>query len=322
MQVMETKILNLLKENSDSFLSGEEISRQLYVSRTAVWKHIQHLKDAGYEIIAQPHLGYRLQAVPDKMLPDEIGYNLNTKIFAKKIISFSSTTSTNDVAYKLAEQGQDEGALVVAEEQSRGRGRMERKWLSPPGVGIYASLILRPKITPIEAGKITLMGAVSIAKIIRKLYGITALIKWPNDVFIENEKICGILTEMNAEQDLIKFVILGMGVNVNNDAAQIPPGATSLKIQTGRQINRIEFFQNVLEELEAHYVKIIHREFDFIIDEWRNLSLTLGRRVKIKRESKNIEGQAMDIDENGALIIRDDFGFSHHILSGDVQIER
>ncbi|MFH1093278.1 MAG: biotin--[acetyl-CoA-carboxylase] ligase [Candidatus Omnitrophota bacterium] len=317
---MEREIIEFLKDNKETYISGEEISRKLNVSRTAVWKHIQNLKENGYEIIAQPHYGYRLLGIPDRLLPDEIGYRLKTKIFGKRIFSYVSTTSTNDVAYMLAKQSMQEGALILSEKQTKGRGRMGRQWSSPSGGGLYFSLILRPKITPSEAGKITLMASICIAKILRDSFGLEAVIKWPNDVYVGRDKICGILTEMNAEQDGINFIILGIGINLNTDINKLPKGAASLKSKTKQQINRIHFLQKLLCELERYYFKIKNSEFEDIITQWRDLSITLGRRIKVKWRSNLIEGQAMDIDSSGALIVRDDFGFSHHILSGDVTL--
>ncbi len=317
---MEKKILEFLKENKENFISGEEISRNLKVSRTAIWKHIQNLKENGYEIIAQPHYGYRLNGVPDRLLPEEISYRLKAKIMGKRIFSYVTTTSTNDVAYMLAEQSMPEGTLVLSEKQTNGRGRMGRTWASPAKGGLYFSLILRPRITPTEAGKITLMASICTAKVLRDNYGIEAVIKWPNDVYVNQDKICGILTEMNAEQDGINFIILGIGVNVNTDPLKLPKGSTSLKHILNKKINRIEFLKKLLCELELYYIKLKNLKFEEIITDWRDLSVTLGRRIKVKWRSSIIEGQAMDIDSSGALIVRDDFGFLHHILSGDVRI--
>lgn len=317
---METKVLKFLKDNKDTFISGEEISRKLKVSRTAVWKHIKNLKDSGYEIIAQPHLGYRLAGIPDRLYPEEITDNLKTKVLGRKIFSYASTTSTNDVAYSLAEEAMPEGSMIISEKQTRGRGRLGREWISPEGKGLYLSLVLRPRLTPAEAGKITLMSSVCIASLIRKQFGIDAVIKWPNDVYIGSEKVAGILTELAAEQDAVKFVILGIGINLNASVQELPKGATALKLKTKSQINRIAFLQHLLMELENYYEKINLFEFESIIQEWRNLSMTLGKRIKVKWRGTTIEGQAMDIDNFGALILRDDFGFSHHILSGDIEI--
>lgn len=319
---METKIIKLLKENKNAFISGEEISRKLNVSRTAIWKHITHLRQCGYQISATPHTGYCLDKVPDKLLPDEISYDLETKIFGKKIFAYNLADSTNTIAYNLAEQSEIEGALIVAEKQTKGKGRMGRHWVSPQGSGIYMSLILKPKISPAEAGKITLMSSVAVAKTIRKITGLQAVIKWPNDVYIDQGKVCGILTEMSAELDRINFIIMGIGININTIKTDLPDTATSLFIKTGEKINRIVFLQKMLAELETYYHKLVKGEFSEIIDDWRDLSMTLGKRIKVEWRGQIIQGQAMDVDDSGALILRDDFGFTHHILSGDISIIR
>jgi len=319
---MEAKIVKFLKEHNHCFVSGEDISRKLNVSRTAVWKHIQHLKECGYEITAQPHLGYQLSAIPDLLLPDEISDNLDTEIMGKKIIAYASTTSTNDAAALLAENGSREGTVVVAEHQTKGRGRLGREWVSPGNTGLYFSLVLRPDISPAEAGKITLMIAVSVARVLRDSYGVAAAIKWPNDVYLDNEKVCGILTEMNAEQDLINFVIVGIGINVNSGKSGLPAGATSIKIKRGDKIDRIRLLQRLLREIETLYGCIGSKNFAKIIQLWRDYSLTLGCRVSVKWRNAVLEGQAMDVDESGALMVRDDLGFVHHVHSGDVAMVR
>ncbi|MBU1042932.1 MAG: biotin--[acetyl-CoA-carboxylase] ligase [Candidatus Omnitrophica bacterium] len=318
--MIEAKIIKLLKENKNSYISGEELSRKLNVSRTAIWKHITHLRACGYEISASPHTGYSLDRVPDKLLPDEISYGLETKVLGKKIYAYNSADSTNIIAYNLAEQSEAEGALIVAEKQTKGKGRMGRHWVSPPGSGIYMSLILKPKISPAEAGKITLMSSVAVAKTIRKTTKIKAEIKWPNDVYIADAKVCGILTEMSAEMDMINFIIMGIGININTPKSSLPDMATSLFIETKQKVNRVTFLQAMLWEIETYYNKLVKGSFSDIINDWRDLSLTLGKRIKVEWRGKLIQGQAMDIDDSGALIVRDDFGFSHHILSGDVSV--
>jgi len=319
---MEIKIIKLLKENKNSFISGEEISRKLNVSRTAIWKHITHLRQCGYEISATPHNGYCLEKVPDKLLADEISYELKTKILGKKIYAYNSAESTNVIAYNLAEQSEAEGTLIVAEKQTKGKGRMGRHWVSPVGCGIYMSLILKPKISPVEAGKITLMSSVAVAKTIRNITGIAAVIKWPNDVYIGKAKVCGILTEMSAEMDMINFIIMGIGININTPQSSLPDIATSLFIETRQKVNRIVFLQAMLWEIETYYNKLVKGCFSDIINDWRDLSMTLGKRIKVEWRGQMIHGQAMDIADSGALIVRDDFGFSHHILSGDVSVIR
>ena len=318
---MDDKILKILKENRGQHLSGEEFSRKLGVTRASVWKHMESLRRIGYEIEAQPHLGYRLIGVPDKLLADEVGWNLKTALFGKKIYSYEMLESTNDRAYELAEKGLDEGAVILAEQQTKGKGRMGRRWTSPRG-GIYLSLILRPRLMPTEISKLTLVAAVSVAKVVRDITGLPALIKWPNDILIGKNKLCGILTELKAEQDVAVFVILGIGINVNVKQSLLPKNATSISKELGGDFSKVELAKALLRSLEAHYILFTKNRFGEIIDEWRNLSAVLGSRVRISDKARTIEGQAIDIDEGGALVVRLDNGFNERILAGDVILVR
>lgn len=322
---MDEKILALIRDRADYF-SGEEISKALSISRAAIWKHIEKLRGEGYDIIAAPHLGYKLVSCPDRLIPEEISWKLNTKVFGKKIYSYKNTDSTNTIAYKLAEDGEKEGAAVFAQEQSLGRGRFRRRWSSPEG-GVYMSLILRPKLEPVNMARVTLSAAVAIAEAIIALTGLPVRIKWPNDILINGLKVSGILTEMKAEQDEIDFVILGIGVNVNsakvgaNNYSPLPAGATSLKEASGHEISKVELAKKILEYCEAYYFRM-EDNFADIIDEWRKLSYTLGTRIKVHSHGQELEGQALDVDDNGGLIVRLDTGFNKHILSGDVELVR
>ncbi|MCK4463770.1 MAG: biotin--[acetyl-CoA-carboxylase] ligase [Candidatus Omnitrophica bacterium] len=318
---MDTKILDLFRKHRNEYLSGEEISRKLKVSRAAVWKHIEKLREIGYDIEAMPHLGYKLKSVPDKMIPDEIKYGLNTRIFGKKIYSFELTDSTNKIAYDLAEKGADEGAVVLAEQQKKGKGRLGRIWISPPG-GIYMSCIIRPDIRPNEIQEFTLVTALSVADSIMSLTGLEARIKWPNDILINRKKVCGILTEMKAESDRIDFIILGIGINANTNEKILPQRATSLKAELKGRISRVELVRSILFNLEKEYGIFKEKGFKGVRDEIKNLSATLGKRVKVTSYNKIYEGEAMDIDEEGALILRLDTGLMQRILSGDVTLVR
>lgn len=316
---MDEKILSLLKDNRQHYISGEELCQRLGVSRTAIWKHMQKLKDLGYGIDAIPHLGYRLSSIPDKLLADEILYKLKTNIIGKSIYSYATTASTNDIAWNMAAQGTAEGTIVLAEEQTKGRGRMGRTWSSPKGEGIYMSVILRPDIRPVDAPQITLMAAVSIAQMLQKELSIDAQIKWPNDILIRNKKVCGILTEMSAELDAIHFIILGIGINVNTPQTHLSQNATSLGREKNLTLSRIELCRAMIMELDKKYQFILKNKFDHIIKLWRDFSLTLGQHVQVvNSQQKTIEGQAIDIDEHGALILRKDSGFMEHIFCGDV----
>lgn len=316
---MDEKILALMRDK-DEYISGEEISKELHISRAAIWKHIEKLRREGYDIAAAPHFGYRLISAPDRLIGPEVSWNLNTKIFGKRIYSFKKTDSTNTSAYNLAEGGEPEGSVVFAEEQLRGRGRFRREWISPRG-GIYMSLILRPGLEPVNTARITLSAAVAVTEAIREITNLQARIKWPNDILVNKRKVSGILTEMKAQQDEIEFVILGIGINVNNSAGDLPEGASSLKDESGETVSKVGLAKKMLGLLEGYYLKI-QDGFSGVIEEWRKLSDTLGRRVKVHAHGRVLEGQALDVDENGGLIVRLDSGFNKHILSGDVELLR
>lgn len=314
---MKERILYYLKKEHEYF-SGDEIASRLGISRQGLWKHIQDLKDLGYDIVAVPHLGYRLESSPDRLFALEITHGLSTKFIAKKIHYFDYLASTMDLAMQLGIQAAPNGTLVLAESQTKGRGRLGRSWFSPKYKGIYLSLILRPKISPSASPILTLLSAVSICEAIKNIVGLDAQIKWPNDVFICNKKIAGILTEMNAEVDKVNFVVIGIGLNVNNDKKSLVAQATSLKEQAGQSLSRVLLLQELLRKIENNYFLLEEKGAQAIIDKWRNFSLTLGRRVKVYCQDKHIEGQAVDVDQDGALLIRKDSGLMQKVFSGDV----
>jgi len=319
---MEDKILRLFRKNPDGYLSGEEMSKGLDITRSAVWKHIEKLRCLGYEFDAVPHLGYRLRRSPDRLYAFEISPLLKTAILGKKILYYNELDSTNTTAYALAQKGACEGTVVIAEKQHKGKGRLARKWVSPKGRGLYCSVILKPPMTPFQAPVITLMAAVSIAQAIRDTAHIHALIKWPNDIILNNKKTAGILTEMDAEADRIKFIILGMGININARRTELPACATSLARETDAQFSRAELLVSMLERLEANYTVIKKTGFLSIRPEWLRLSATLGKRVRAECMHRITEGVAVDIDDDGALKIRLDNGFHERISAGDVTVLR
>jgi len=314
---VKEKILDYLKKEHEYF-SGDEIAGRLGISRQGLWKHIQDLKDSGYDIVAVPHLGYRLESSPDRLFALEIAHGLNTKFIARKIHYFDYLSSTMDLAMQLGIQAAPHGTLVLAESQTKGRGRLGRSWFSPKYKGIYFSLILRPEISPSASPVLTLLAAVSICEAIKKIVALDAQIKWPNDIFICNKKISGILTEMNAEVDKVNFVVIGIGLNVNNDKKSLIAQATSLKEQAGHPVSRVLLLQELLRRIENNYSLLEDKGAQIIIDKWRSFSLTLGRRVKVYCQDKHVEGQAVDIDHDGALLIRKDSGLTQKVFSGDV----
>jgi len=321
----DDKILELFKKNRESFLSGEDISRSLGISRQALWKHIEKLRETGYRIEAVPHLGYKLLEVPDKILAPEIRWNLKTKIIGKEIYSYESVGSTNNIAYELAEEGAREGTVVIANEQTKGKGRLGRSWASPRGGGIYVSCILRPNILLNEVPKITLVAAISAVKAIRKFLDLEGLIRWPNDIFISDRKAGGILTELKGELDRVDFFILGIGINVNTPKKALPKGGTSLKEETksSKDFSRVEFVKVLFETLEKEYTKFKEHGFSSIRSELKSYSCALGRHITIATGAKKkFHGKAVNINENGALVVKLDNGSQKTFLSGDVSLIR
>lgn len=326
--MLDEKIIQILRSKPDTHVSGEELCKLANISRSAIWKHIEKLREEGYEIEAVPHLGYRLAAVPDVLIPNEIKWKLKSKIFGREVISYKKVDSTNDVAYELAEKGIKEGTVVLAEEQARGKGRHGRQWSSPPKGGVYLSCVLRPDMPPGEIARITLLAAVAVAKAIREVSGLEATIKWPNDILINHKKVCGILTEMKAEQDSVNFIIIGIGVNVTTPIKSLPHGATSIKEEMlkhdlrGAKISRVELAKKILEKLEEEYALLKKSGFEPIINAWKDYSAMPGSRIRVTLHGRGIEGVAHDIDNDGSLVVRLDSGVLEKVPSGDVMMVR
>jgi BirA family biotin operon repressor/biotin-[acetyl-CoA-carboxylase] ligase len=302
---MKGQILKALRE-CDGYLSGETLSEQLGISRVSIWKHVHGLKEDGY-ILEASNRGYRLLSSPDLLFPYEF-HDLEQKIHY-----FTELESTMDVAREFAKKGVEEGTIVIAEAQTRGRGRMSRQWLSPKG-GIYFTIVLRPRISPAYAPRINLMASIAVADTIRKLFGLKAELKWPNDVLIEGKKVCGILAEMNAEVDVINFVNIGIGINANTSIRQFEKTATSLKDALGREISRKEFLMILLIEIERQQALLMQAD---LLEEWRKFSVTLNKNVRIVSPGEVIVGRAIDIDTTGALIIKERDGSLKKAMAGD-----
>ena len=294
------------------------MSRIFDISRAGIWKHIQELRQDGYDIEAVPHLGYRLAGLPDKLFPEEIKFGLDTKIIGKNIYHYEAVKSTMDVAFNLAMESSPEGTVVFAETQVHGRGRLGRTWLSKKSKGLYMSIILRPSFLPNETPKLTLLASVAVAEAIREVTRLGCHIKWPNDVLVNERKIGGILTELNAEMDRTKFVILGIGLNVNTKKSTLPSRASSIKEEKKETTSRIELTKEILERLDKLYILFQKEGFQPIIEKWRQLSSTLGKRVKVTCQSRLVEGEALDVDVDGGLLIRKDSGLTEKIYTGDL----
>ncbi|MFA6378188.1 MAG: biotin--[acetyl-CoA-carboxylase] ligase [Candidatus Omnitrophota bacterium] len=314
---MKNKILNYLKEKDD-FVSGQGMSKALKMSRTAVWKYIKQLQEEGYLIQAISRRGYRLLREPDKILPDLIQGGLKTKIFGREIFYFKSVDSTMNEAAKLAAQGAQEGVVVCAETQTKGRGRLGRSWVSLKGKGIYFSVILRPRVSLSDASCLTLVFAVAVCQAIRLATGVDAKIKWPNDILVGQKKIAGILTELNAELDRIHFIILGVGINIGGQMSSLLAEATSLDREASRKVSRVSLLQEILRQMEKYYQLFHAQGFVPIADTWRSLSATLKAHVKVVELNKTTEGMAVDIDNQGALLIKEKSGVIVRKISGDI----
>lgn len=320
---MRATILNFLREHAGEYLSGEEISQRLGVSRTSVWKHVQALRNSGYEIESHPRLGYYFHQAPDRLLPAEICTKLTTEVLGTEIHYFTEVDSTNNVAKQKAAAGSPEGTIIVSETQLGGKGRLSRGWYSPLGKGIWLSVLLRPKFPPQEAPKCTMLAAVAVNNAIRMTTGISCGIKWPNDILFEGKKLVGILTEMSAEIDVINYIVIGMGLNVNIERDELPEDvkdiASSLSMIAGHPVARLDLLVNVLAQLEELYRLAQERGFAPIFAEWRKQSVTLGKMVDVYGIDKHFVGKALDIDADGALLVETESGIQR-VLAGDVSI--
>ena len=257
--------------------------------------------------------------------PRKITEGLQTDFIGREIHHFAEVTSTNDVAKELATKGAEEGTVVISETQTLGRGRLGREWASPEG-GIWFSTILRPEVAPKDASKLTFVAAVAVARAIREAFNLDAEVKWPNDVLISEKKVCGILTETSTKGDVVNFVVVGVGINANVSLDSFPESLrnslTSLKEELEEEIEREEFLRALLEELEQYYTMFMRKKFDLILEEWRNLAGFLGQYVEVLSFDEKIRGRAVNVDRNGALMIKLENGTVKKVTSGDVTVRR
>lgn len=313
-------LLDILRQ-TDGYLSGEELSRQLGVTRAAVWKKIEQLRQEGYEIDSVTRRGYRLTGVPDSISEAEIRANLSGKgAFGCRIVSLPSVDSTNEEAKRQGDAGAPHGSVFVADEQTGGKGRLGRRWVSAPGSGLWFSILLRPDVLPSEITGITLLSAVAVCRGIQALTGCEARIKWPNDVVIGTKKVCGILTELSAEMEHVHYLIPGIGVNTSNGAfpPELSDRATSLKMETGQDIRRAVLLGKILEEFEELYNRYGVSSFP---EEYRSLCVSLGRPVSLQRGGRKLTGTAVGIAPDGALLVRTQEGEEIAVTSGEVVVQ-
>lgn len=323
----DAQILLALRAAENGGVSGADLSERLGISRAAIWARIEELRKLGYDIEASPHLGYRLLNDPDLLNADDLTARLSkTRVVGRDIRVFEQTTSTNDVVEKLARDGVKEGAVVFAESQTKGRGRLGRKWMSPGRKGLWFSVLLRPNLRPQETTQLTVVAATALWRAIHAQTGISPEIKWPNDILIHGKKVVGILTELSAEVDRVKHVILGIGVDVNQTAGDFPAElrkiATSLRIESGKTIPRAELATAILHELDDDYARIGSGKFAEVADEWEQRCTTIGQQVIVVVGDRKIRGRAEALGDDGALLVRTEHGHLERILGGDVTLEK
>ncbi len=320
---MRDEILEFFKQNEGNFVSGQEMSRACRVSRTAIWKHIQALRKRGYKIESSTKKGYRLLASPDLLLPLEVEPLLTTSYVGRNYLYKERTESTNTDAKKVAAEGVVEGTVCVSEEQTGGKGRVNRGWASPYGKGIWFSLILRPLFPPMEAPKCTLMAAVALTKAFRKLGLEQVGIKWPNDILIGERKLVGILTEMQTSMEQIEYIAIGSGINISTTDADLPAeleGVSTSFAREGVLVDRRQAFAVILKYMETQYEKVIDEGFESTLQEWKELSVTLGKEVQVREPSVTYTGYAENIDQDGNLLVRLPNGELSRVVAGDVSI--
>jgi len=317
------QLIKTLKENKGNWISGESISTGLNVTRAAVWKQIRSLRNDGYLIEASPKKGYCFKACSQRVLPDEIREGLKTRVFGKKeIVHVLETDSTNSLIKEQADRGAPEGTVVLSEGQKKGRGRKGRTWFSPHLENIYLSFLLRPLISLVEAPRLTLLTAVVAAETLRASTGLQVTIKWPNDIYYREKKLAGILTEIRAEIDLVDYVAVGIGINVNTEQfpEKLKNDATSIFLETGKSFSRSDLITDFLNRFEATYFRFLETGFAPVCKKWKTLSNMLGRQVQVDWPAGRCCGEVTDVDNEGALLIKDRKKHIHRITFGDVRL--
>jgi len=320
---MRERLLEMLAGREGEFISGEEASRRLGISRTAVWKHIRKLEEEGYTIEACRNRGYRLAGAPDRLTATGLAARLGTKTFGRTLHLFDEVGSTQDVAKRLAEEGAPEGTLVVAELQTSGRGRMGRSWLSPKGKGLWMSLVLRPEVPVFCTPQLTLLIAVALCRSLRRQTGLDIGIKWPNDLLVGGRKISGILLESSAEEERLRHVVAGIGISVNLGPVDYPPElrekAVSLRMAAGRPFDRTETAALFLESLEELYDLYREEGFEPIRLLWEASSVSLGRPAELKTPQGTVEGVPLGLASSGALRVRTADGLVREVFSAEFE---
>ncbi|MDD2649283.1 MAG: biotin--[acetyl-CoA-carboxylase] ligase [Eubacteriales bacterium] len=315
------RILELLQ--GGGFVSGEAIAREMGISRAAVWKRIDALRAGGFPIISSGKRGYSLDADSDALLPELVRLGLETSLIGKSLDYSPVIGSTNKRGKEKMMMGGTDGLVVYAGEQTSGRGRLQREWISPKDAGVYMTICLRPFIPPEKAPFLTMLAAVAVSRAIKAQTGLSASLKWPNDVIISGKKVCGILSEMAAEPDKLEYAVVGIGINVNQLSEDFPQElkarATSLRIEADRKFRRADIIRAVISEADELYAAFLKSGESAFIGSFRENCVTIGSRVNVSG-AVSITGTAVDMDETGALIVKDDGGKAHRVMAGDVSV--
>ncbi|MCZ8540081.1 biotin--[acetyl-CoA-carboxylase] ligase [Psychrobacillus psychrodurans] len=321
---IKEKILSQLINAKGEPVSGQKLADELHISRTMIWKHLKSIEEDGYVIEAIKKKGYVLQSIPDLVTPEQIIPNLNTKQLGRTIDYYTTCESTQIIAADKAREAAPHGTVVIAEEQTDGRGRLDRSWNSTANKGIWMSVIIRPAISPQFAAQFTLVSAVAITQAIQEVTNLTPEIKWPNDILINGKKVTGILTELQADMDIVHSIIIGIGVNVNQELSafeeSIQKTATSLKIENGEEIDRSLLVAKILYYLEKYGELYVENGFKPIKILWESHNCTIGKRIRATTLQEILEGVALGITNDGVLEIKLDSGEIRGVYSADIHL--
>ena len=314
-------LLTLLAENATIVISGERIAREIGVSRSTVWRWVERLRELGLKVKGQPRTGYFLATVPDILTPDILRKRMKGTLFGKRVYHFFKTDSTNRVAMELGYAGEPEGAVILAEEQTAGRGRAGRNWHSERGAGLYVTILLRPKLSPVQAPLLTMLAGLSAHMALLAQSNMTVELKWPNDLLLNGKKIGGILTEMHAEPSQIRFVIIGIGLNVNQEKfpAELSSTATSLRRETGRLQSRLELLVKLLTQFETDYNRFLREGAPYVVQRFELISsFANSRRVRVDTGVETYVGKTVGLSSEGLLLVQKDDGSQVTVIAGDV----
>lgn len=323
MQSTRNKLINLLANNKDEYISGQMLSEKLNISRSAIWKHMKELEKDGYEIEGKSNQGYRMISFPNKLSENTVQWGLNTKWLGKTVIHKTTTPSTQIIAHQAAQNNAAHGTVIIADEQTSGRGRMSRQWHSTKQKGIWLSLILRPTILPYLAPQLTLLAATVLADVVYSFTKTQPQIKWPNDILLNGKKTAGILTEMQAEQDQIQYIVIGIGLNVNQTNDDFPGDlqtiATSLQKETNKAWDIVALTQKILATFESAFDSYVKNGFPHVKDKWETYGFKIGESIWIKTLQDEWQAIFLGIAEDGALLTKTSDGETKKLYSAEIQ---